>query len=289
MSEICAPDAAANPIIERYDISAREYARYWAPVLEATARELLDQVDRFVSESRGQVRVLEVGAGTGSLALATVARWPQAEVIASDAAAGMLDVARKRAAEAGIDGASRLTFVLANADRLPLADGSVDLVISSFVLQLVPDRLAALREAHRVLRPGGRIAYVTWLDRESRQPFLPLEEFDEAVLDLEIEEPDEPAEAHAGDIPSTRAAANQLRRAGFGDVEAREEDLVYDWSMESYLDYKLAYDERALMSILSADQQRKLERGARERLARLAPSDFQWHAPVVFASGARRS
>src|SRR3989304_3978142 len=54
-------------------------------------------------------------------------------------------------------------FVTAAADAIPLPEASVDVAVSSFVLQLVPDRLAALREIRRVLRPGGRLAYATWL------------------------------------------------------------------------------------------------------------------------------
>jgi hypothetical protein len=68
---------------------------------------------------------------------------------------------------------------------------------------------------------------------------------------------------------------------------AREDQLVYDWTFESYLDYKLAYDERALLSTLSTEQQARLEQIARDRLGRLSPSDFRWHAPIVFATGRR--
>jgi ubiquinone/menaquinone biosynthesis C-methylase UbiE len=276
-----------SAIVDRYDTNAADYARYWAPVLEATSRRLLERLDDFVADAGGRVRVLDVGTGTGTLALAAAARWPDAQVIASDAAQGMLTIARSGAAEVGLATDGRLSFVHGPADELPLPDGSVDAVISSFVLQLVPDRLAALREAYRLLRQGGRMAYVTWLDRESREPFLPMEEFDEAVLDLRIEEPDEPAEDHAGDVLSARAAASQLRRAGFREVAAREDELVYDWTFESYLDYKLAYDERSLMGMLSDEQRARLEGFARDRLARLSPADFRWHAPIVFAIGER--
>jgi ubiquinone/menaquinone biosynthesis C-methylase UbiE len=272
-----------NAIVERYDAGAAEYARYWAPVLVQTAERLIDEVDAVFRGDR--LRILDVGSGTGTLALAALRRWRHAEVTATDAAAGMLDFARGRAEEAGLAGDGRLSFVVGLADELPLPTGSFDVAVSSFVLQLVPDRLAALTEIRRVLRPGGLLAYVTWLDRDSREPFRAADEFDEAVYDLEIDEPDESDEQIAGDVRSARAAADELRRAGFVRVSTRDEDLVYIWTMEEYLDYKLAYDERALLSTLSVDQRAELERNARERLSRLAPSDFSWHAPVVFARG----
>ncbi|HSH21233.1 MAG TPA: methyltransferase domain-containing protein [Candidatus Caenarcaniphilales bacterium] len=278
-----------NAIVDRYDRDAEDYARYWAPVLEPTARRLLHLVDDAVAAEDGRPTILDVGTGTGSLALAATARWPHARVIGTDAAAGMVGVARVRAAEAGLAGPERLAFVQGAADALPLSDAAVDVVVSSFVFQLVPDRLAALREAWRVLRAGGRLAYVTWLDRETREPFLPMEEFDEAVLDLGIEEPEEPPEQHAGDVPSSRAAANQLRRAGFRDVVAREDVLAYDWTPDSYLEYKLAYDERALLSTLDTAGRQRLAADARRRLARLSPADFRWRPPIVFVTGRRRS
>ncbi|MDP8903978.1 MAG: methyltransferase domain-containing protein, partial [Chloroflexota bacterium] len=223
---------------------------------------------------------LDVGTGTGTLAAAMLARWPDVRVIASDAATGMLDVARDRMRDAD---AARLTVVEGPAHALPLAAGSIDLVTSSFVLQLVPDRLAALREGRRLLRADGVLAYVTWLDREEYE-FEPRIEFDEAVLELGIEEPTEGPETCAGDVQSGRAAAAQLRRAGFREAVAREDRLEYDWTMQSYLDYKLSYDERALMAMLSEEERERLAQRARERLAVLPPDAFQWRPPIVFAA-----
>jgi ubiquinone/menaquinone biosynthesis C-methylase UbiE len=271
-----------NSIVARYDAEAADYARYWSPVLEATARRLLDYVDPFVAQRQGRVRVLEVGCGTGTLLLAALERWPLAGFVATDPARGMLELARRRVLAAR-PGESRVEFVDGHADALPIDAGSVDLLISSFVLQLVPDRLAALREAARVLDASGMVSYVTWLDRDSRRPFIPAEEFDEAVYDLEIDEPQGADEPHAGDVRSGRTATNELRRAGFVRASATEDELIHAWTHESYLDYKLAYDERSLVSSLDASQRERLEQNARERLSRLKERDFRWHAPVVFA------
>jgi ubiquinone/menaquinone biosynthesis C-methylase UbiE len=274
-----------NAVVERYHLNARDYQRYWAPVLEATSATLIDYVEWYAGgPPPGDLTVVDVGTGTGTLARATLERWPAARVIATDAAAGMVDVAREAVGSFG----ERISLVSGPADRLPLDDACADVVLSSFVYQLVPDRRAALREAHRLLSPGGLLAYVTWLDRDLREPFRPMEEFDEAVLALAIEEPAAGVDERcAGDVPSARAAAAQLRRAGFREVIAREDELDYHWTMDEYLEYKLAYDERPLLAELGDDQRASLEQSARERLARLPVEAFFWHPPIVFAAARR--
>lgn len=249
-------------------------------MLEETAEKLLDDVEPAFAGGRG--RLLDVGAGTGTLALKAAQRWPGVSVVASDASEGMLSLASGRAEDLGL-GADRLSIAVGSADELPFESASFEAVVSSFALQLVPDRLAALTEIRRVLRPGGMLAYVTWLDRDSREPFRAADEFDEAVYALNMEEPDGPAETLAGDVRSPRSAAGELRRAGFVRASSREETLVYQWSLESYLAYKLEYDEWALMALLDEEQQAQLAYDARERLARLSEGDFRWQAPVVFA------
>ena len=275
-----------NAILERYDRDAADYERYWVPVLRSTAARLLDFVDdyvRFVRRRDGAAQIVEVGAGTGSLLQASVQRWPEATFVATDGAAAMVELARSRLGESGLSVHGRVDFVAAPADALGLPDSSADLVISTFVLQLVPDRMTALHEARRVLRPGGMVAYVTWLDRDARKPFLPAEEFDDAVYDLDVEEPEGPEEQHAGDVRSGRTAASELRKAGFVKATAREEMLQYDWTMESYLEYKFEYDERALVEVLTDDERASLVANVRSRLEKLHERDFRWHAPVVFA------
>lgn len=268
---------------ERYDASAGRYERWWAPVLAPTAVGLLDAVAEALG-GRVPTRIVDVGAGTGTLSRAAVRRWPGAHVTALDASAGMLGTAEALAAEQlAPSERARLEFVVAAADRMPLADASADLVLSSFVLQLVPNRHRALREIRRVLRPGGLLAYVTWLAARRSDRWLPDQAFDDAVADAGIEEDTvEPeSDVASGDLPSVEAAAAQTRRAGFRDVRARERTLAFDWTPATYLDFLELYDEWDLFSGLGAAQRSRLRRAAARRLARLRRADFEWRAPVV--------
>lgn len=278
-------DLAVTAISDRYDRNAEDYGHYWAPVLDAAARRLLDRVDPFV---RGLLRaplILDVGTGHGVLAAEARTRWPQARVVGSDASSGMLEVARRNHG-GGHAPEDDLRWLHAPADRLDLPDRSVDLIVSSFVYQLVPDRRAAFDEAYRVLRGGGRIALVTWLDRGP--DFEPAIEFDEAIYDLEIEEPDEEEEERrAGDFRSPRSAARELRQAGFKRVSAEAEMLEYAWTIDSYLEFKERYEERALFAWLDAERAARLLARARERLEGLPPEALTWRAELVSAVGAR--
>lgn len=97
--------------------------------------------------------VLDVGSGPGDVT-ASLARLagPDGLVLGVDISEPML--ARAAAAHAG----PQVGFLRADAQRLPLRDGTVDAVTSLLVLQLVPDPAAVLAEMARVLRPGGRLA-----------------------------------------------------------------------------------------------------------------------------------
>jgi ubiquinone/menaquinone biosynthesis C-methylase UbiE len=277
-----------STIASRYDRNAEDYERYWAPVLDSSARRLLDRLEPFVARNGGRARILDIGTGSGVLALEALARWPDAQIIGADASSGMLGMARVRAARTGRPSDDpNLRWLHAPADGLSLDDGAVDAIVSSFVYQLVPDRNAAFREAHRVLRPGGVIAIVSWLDRDG--DFEPAVEFDEAVYDLEIEEPEEePEEMRAGDFRSARSAADELRRAGFANVSARLEPLEYGWTREGYLAFKQHYDERALFSWLDRTAADRLLEQVRDRFAALPEDAFTWRTELVSALGERR-
>jgi arsenite methyltransferase len=100
-------------------------------------------------------RVLDLGCGAGTDSLiAAQMTGPDGHVTGIDMTREMLAKARAAAAELG---ASNVEFVEAEAERLPFADGTFDVVISNGVIDLIPDKDAVFAELYRVLRPGGRI------------------------------------------------------------------------------------------------------------------------------------
>lgn len=100
--------------------------------------------------------VLDLGCGAGlDVFLASHRVGPQGRVIGVDLTPEMVERARASAAAAGLQ---NVEFRLGDAEAIPAEDGSVDLVISNCVLNLVPDKHKAFREIARVLKPGGRIA-----------------------------------------------------------------------------------------------------------------------------------
>jgi ubiquinone/menaquinone biosynthesis C-methylase UbiE len=272
-------------ITRRYDRHARRYEQWWAPVLRPTVQAFVDEVCEVV-DGLDAPRVLDVGTGTGSLAIFAARRLPRARVSGVDASRGMLSEAERIATETLTAGErARLDLQEGLADRLPFADGTFDLVLSSFVLQLVPDRPRALREARRVLAPGGWIGYVAW--RQDRTPFEPDAAWDRA-LDA-VDAPDVAAESddRAGDIPSARAAVGQLRRAGFRGAWARESVLEQRWNRRSYLDFVERYDEVDYLESLEPVMRRRIHDAARRELAAVRPTDFVWQTPIVIAGGRR--
>jgi SAM-dependent methyltransferase len=103
-----------------------------------------------------QGRVLDVGCGTGSLALALAERGAPDRVAAIDISASYIAFARSRPAAAGIG------FSVADACRLPYSNGSFAAALGQLSLNFVPDAAKAVREMRRVVRPGGVVAAAVW-------------------------------------------------------------------------------------------------------------------------------
>ena len=276
----------------RYDRIAEGYATWWAPVHRPGTLGLLDEVETDVAA--GARRVLDVGCGTGTMAVEAVRRWPGVELDAVDASAGMLEIAEREADRLPAADRRRLRHRQARADDLPFDDGAFDLALSAFVLQLVPSRYRALREMRRVLRPGARLAYVTWLRGGER--FRPDDAYDDARRAVGLEsrwdddddgDADDDADPGNDDVPSPEAAVAQLRRAGFAGASARASMLVHPFTPDGYLGFLARFDDEDEFSSLPADQRTALEHQVLERLRALPAESLVMRMPIVYATGIR--
>jgi ubiquinone/menaquinone biosynthesis C-methylase UbiE len=125
----------------------------WARLAESRARRrVLELADPGPAED-----VLEVATGTGAQLVELARRNRRGRTVGVEVAAGMLAKTRGRIADSGLDG---VEVVEADARELPFAEQSFDLIVNSYMLDLLPrDEIPrVLAGFHRLLRPGGRLA-----------------------------------------------------------------------------------------------------------------------------------
>ena len=275
--------AAVPSTVEIYDRIAPGYQRWWAPVIEPAALQLLDLVAEVVVDGPPSV-VVDVGAGTGTLARAALARWPGARAVAVDPSPGMLEVGRAEAAAALVPRARRrLRWTLGAAERIPLPDESADLVVSSFAFQYLPSRIAGFREARRVLRPGGAVAVVTWLAAD--WPFEPWSLYTALIRELQLERP--AVTEISRPFRSLPAARTLVRRAGFEQVQATGGVVEKQWTLDAYVACVFESEDRVFIDSLDGAARHSLETLWRQRLARLGPADFCYRDPIGYVTGRR--
>lgn len=112
-------------------------------------------------------RLLDLGCGPGGSAFVLADLLPETRVVALDIAPKMVERARRHQRTRWAAQGDRVALLVADATRLPLADGTFEAVTGHSFLYLVPDPLAVLREARRVLAPGGRVAFMEPNERGS--------------------------------------------------------------------------------------------------------------------------
>ena len=175
-------------------------------------------------------RVLEVAAGLGDVGFkAAELVGPQGEVVITDGAEAMVDGAARRAASSAL---TQVKVVRMEAEWLDADTASFDAVLSRWGYMLVVDPEAALREARRVLRPGGRIALAAWRQIEAN-PWMAIAraEFEARGLTLPPD-PEAPGPFRFG---AEGKIVDLLHDAGFLEVQVATVDLV--WELASLDDW----------------------------------------------------
>jgi ubiquinone/menaquinone biosynthesis C-methylase UbiE len=263
-----------------FDQFAGAYRDWWGPMIAPAAIKVLDDLE-VPAGAPGPFELLDVGAGTGVLALGALERWPGVRVVALDPSREMLALAMDSARAAGhVD---RLTTMAAPADRIPAADASADVAVSSFVIQLVPDRPAVLREVLRVLRPGSLFACLTWQDDDLHFP--PDDAFSDALDELQIVPPPDDRDVDPYEDPSE--AEKEFRRAGFADIHGERVWLEHRFTPEEYVNLLEHWIERETFASLDEESRRQLRAVALREMRALSAGAFRWRRPLVHVVGRR--
>lgn len=145
-----APDLAAIKSRQQQTWSSGDYAVIGTP-LQLVGESLCEALDLQPGSS-----VLDVAAGNGNATLAAARR--SCDVVSTDYVQALLERGRARARADGLD----VRFQQADAEDLPFADGSFDVVLSTFGVMFTPDQERAAAELARVCRSAGRIGLANW-------------------------------------------------------------------------------------------------------------------------------
>jgi SAM-dependent methyltransferase len=195
-----------------WERAAPYYEEYWTDTM-LFVEPLLD-----AAAARAGSRLLDVACGPGFVSEAAAARGAQPKGV--DVAAAMVERARLRCPE--------LTFVVGDALRLPFPDGSFDAVTMNFGILHVSQPERALAEANRVLVPGGRLAFTTWVAEGNAE-----DEITEAALAahaIAADGPEGPSYHVFADPDECRQA---LAQHGFGTGLLRMDTVTASWRVPS--------------------------------------------------------
>jgi SAM-dependent methyltransferase len=184
------------------------------------------------AQLRPGMRVLDLASGVGDPALSIAAEIaPSGRVTATDLGPGMISLAEELARKKGI---ANIEFREANAESLPFADGSYDVLTCRFGIMFFPDLAKALHECFRVLMPGGRVAFLAWGIKE--QPFFTTTAgilLKHVPVPPPPPDPDGPSLFMFGERGRLRRA---LEAAGFRNVHEEDRIVPGRWnaSLEEY-------------------------------------------------------
>lgn len=197
--------------------------------------------------------VLDLASGGGEPAISIALRvGPFGRVVASDFSPEMLTGCRRRAAALDL---SRIAPAVADMQSLPFADDGFDAVTCRFGLMFPADRVAAAGEAKRVLRPGGRAAFMVWGPQDDN----PLHAVLAGAVRAYFGEPAPGAPPKRNALGASGALSKVLEAAGFAGVEEREFRAERDFSTgRDFWLNRIKRNNAAQFDSLAADEREQL-------------------------------
>ena len=174
-------------------------------------------------------RILDVATGTGDLAIAMARRIRDVQVLGVDLSEQMLAVARRKIEARGLDG--RIVLDQGDAERLAVADASVDVATVAFGVRNFGDLGAGLRELARTIKPGGKVVILEF-SRPRNRVFRALYEFYSYKILPRIgglvsrdKRAYEYLPASVGEFPAPEEFMAMMARAGFRNCRARSQSF----------------------------------------------------------------
>lgn len=174
-------------------------------------------------------RILDVATGTGDLAIAMARRIRDVQVLGVDLSEQMLAVARRKIEARGLDG--RIVLDRGDAERLAVADASVDVATVAFGVRNFGDLGAGLRELSRTIKPGGKVVILEF-SRPRNRVFRALYEFYSYKILPRIgglvsrdKRAYEYLPASVGEFPAPEEFMAMMARAGFRNCRARSQSF----------------------------------------------------------------
>lgn len=264
MREPVSDDALKGVIAKEYDSSAALFAANAGPVFRELGRPLVSAADLATGE-----RVLDLAAGTGALARILRGRFG----VAVDISIGQLRYNPSR------------FRICADAEHLPFAARSFDVVVSSFGVNHFPDPDLAIRESARATRSGGRVVIGTWL--RPQPEYLPKEILLSAIATIKGRSRTAGAQQvdHLADrVGSEENLRDLMLRAGLSGVGTRVELLDIGWpGTSAFLDYRLAM--AGMSDLLDERALREVRESAARALSSLNEDQLHWQPSILVAWG----
>ena len=257
----------------------------WKAKSAVMGRDVTEALVEYARPKPG-MKILDLASGTGEPAISLAARvGSEGHVTALDLSSDLLQIATERAQQRGLNNFSTQQ---ADAQQLPFADQSFDLVTSRFGVMFFHDCEKAFREVHRVLKPGARTCFLAWGSFE--QPYW------SSMIGVVLKHVAGPAIEPGGADPFRFAQPGSLlsvlQNAGFAKVEEETKSLPWTWPGTAEEVWEQARAVAApflpLLQRIPADERDEINREVLKAVRQYADGDsIKFGAVVVLASGVR--